>query len=125
MSNPEYHIPEWTPGDRFRKARLDAGLKQHELADLIGVDKNTIGNYENGVTTRYQKIVLNQWALATGVPVSWLRDGTVSDAGDGGDQPNGSFGWTHKLDGELAPVLIISPPLPKRPRKAARSNKAG
>lgn len=128
MSNPDYHIPQWTIADRFRKARTDAGLSQQQLADRIQISKKSIGNYETGATTHMRRNVVNQWALATGVPVAWLMFGTVSDADKGGDQPNGQSGWTHKFEGELAEVLNIreAPPiLPQRKPKRTRSNKAG
>lgn len=71
-------IPTWTVADRCRKARESAGYEQAQLADLIGVSRATISNYEGG-RTQPRKIVLNAWAMATGVPVAWLRDGTVTD----------------------------------------------
>jgi transcriptional regulator with XRE-family HTH domain len=37
-----------TRGDHIRKRRLDQGLLQREVGDLIGVDKTTIYNWENG-----------------------------------------------------------------------------
>ncbi len=70
-------IPQWTTADRLRKAREAACLDQLELADRIGVARQTINNYERGRTTNYRRIVMNQWALATGVPVEWLTEGTV------------------------------------------------
>lgn len=58
-------------------------MTQDELAEAIGVAPNTIGNYETGATTNLRRIVLNQWALATAVPVEWLRWGTVPRSPDG------------------------------------------
>lgn len=79
MSEQSYHVPEWTPADRFRKARLDAGLTQDELADRIGVTGNTIGNHETGSTTNYRRIVVRQWAMACGVPAQWIITGIDPD----------------------------------------------
>lgn len=78
-------IPVWTISDRLRKAREHAGLSQAELADAIGVSRNSISNYESGHTTP-RVIVLNAWALTTGVPRSWLERGETpaSDANPGG-----------------------------------------
>lgn len=67
-------VPVWTLGDRCRKAREHAGLDQNEMADLIGVSRTTVGNVENG-RRAVRQIVLNQWSLATGVPISWLQYG--------------------------------------------------
>lgn len=75
-------VPQWTIQDRLRKAREQAGMTQRELADAIGVAKSTISNYEAGTITHQRKIVMNQWALVTGVPVAWLwGDDTPSDQG--------------------------------------------
>jgi transcriptional regulator with XRE-family HTH domain len=71
------HIPTFTIADRLRKAREDAGLKQHQLADLLEVDANTVSNYENGNTKRHQRITLTRWALVTGVPVEWIKTGEI------------------------------------------------
>ena len=69
-------IPEWTQGDRLRKARQLTGQTTREFAATIGVSQKTVCNAEaDAHATR--KIVLNAWALATGVPVEWLRDGDV------------------------------------------------
>ena len=75
------HIPSWTVGDRCRKAREDSGHGSAEFADLIGVSRNTVGNVEAG-RVQPRKIVLNAWALVTGVPLVWLRDGVVPAGGD-------------------------------------------
>lgn len=70
-------IPEWTLGDRLRKAREDAGLSQVELALSIGVSRGTIGNAELD-DRRPLPITLRAWADATGVPLEWLLTGTAS-----------------------------------------------
>jgi Predicted transcriptional regulators len=38
-------------GVRIKEARLAANMTQEELAKKIGVSKNAISNYENGVST--------------------------------------------------------------------------
>lgn len=35
-------------GDRLKKSRIEKGLSQQELGDLIGVSKVSISEYENG-----------------------------------------------------------------------------
>lgn len=35
-------------GDRLKQARIERGLSQHELGELIGVSKVSISEYENG-----------------------------------------------------------------------------
>lgn len=110
-------VPQWTMEDRLRKAREAAEMDQRELAETIGVSRNTIGNYESGNTTNHRRIVLNQWALATGVPIEWLRDGVEpSDRPDPSgtsnlapDVANSTSGWNHRLSGRPdARVLAIA-----------------
>lgn len=38
-------------GDRIKRARMVKGLSQVRLADLAGIHRNTLRNYEKGVTT--------------------------------------------------------------------------
>ena len=81
-------IPEITMAHRLRIAREYAGLGQDELADTIGVSRNTVGNIEKERgKTAPRKIVINAWALACGVPVSWIINGGEPDGG--GDGPGG------------------------------------
>ncbi len=75
MSAPQTgFIPQWTLGDRLRKARESAGLKQAELAGKIGISRASIVNYEAG---RYvpSRPVLLSWALCCGVDWAWLTAG--------------------------------------------------
>lgn len=67
-------VPAWTVGDRLRKAREHAGLKQQELADAIGIARGSVTNYESDKHPP-RKIVLNAWAMATGVSPVWLETG--------------------------------------------------
>lgn len=57
-------IPTFTLADRLRKAREVAQLDQVELADEIGISRQTVSNYETG-STQPRKIALKAWALAT------------------------------------------------------------
>lgn len=68
--------------DRLRKAREAAALDQAELAERIDVSRRTIGNYEAG-RVEPRMIVLKQWALATGVDLSWLLGTTRPGNGTG------------------------------------------
>ncbi|WP_249266841.1 helix-turn-helix domain-containing protein [Mycobacterium colombiense] len=65
-------------------------MKQEELAAVMGVGRTVVSDAEKG--KRYpRKIVLNAWALATGVPISWLEHGDggwypPEDGPDGGTE---------------------------------------
>jgi len=81
-------VPTWTVGERLCKAREWAGLDQGQLADLIGVSRSTVSNYERGTSKKPpKKIVLNAWALATGVARLWLEtDESPHPAGPNGGE---------------------------------------
>lgn len=59
---------------RMRIARQHAGLEQGDLAERIGVSRNTISNAENN-RVQPRRLLINAWALACGVPVSWILTG--------------------------------------------------
>lgn len=75
-------IPPIEIRHRLRIAREFAGLDQEQLADLVGVSRGTIGNAETG-RAHPRKILVNAWALACGVPSSWLQTGEVDEGPDG------------------------------------------
>jgi transcriptional regulator with XRE-family HTH domain len=67
---------------RLRIAREYAGYDTSTLAELVAVSRNTITNAESGRVSP-RRIMVNAWALATGVPVSWLLTGQAPPAPDG------------------------------------------
>lgn len=104
--------PEWTLTDRLRKAREVAGLDQAELAELIGVGRTSISNYEKAVSTPKRPVILS-WALATGVPVEWLASGITPEPGpnEPHTMPGKHSPWSP--DGAPAPPLhLVAPPVP-------------
>lgn len=80
-------IPEWTRGDRLRKARSLTGLNTKDFAGVLGVSQKTINNAESDKHA-VRKITFNAWSLATGIPVEWLEHG-IEPQHDGGDGGNG------------------------------------
>lgn len=54
------------------------------MADLLGVTRNTVGNYMAGRTAA-PVAVLRVWALRCGVPFDWLLTGETSEDDDPGD----------------------------------------
>lgn len=68
------NIPNWTIGDRLRKSLKAAGVGVQEMAEYLGVERNTVGNYIND-RTRIPGPALKLWAMRTGVPLEWLRTG--------------------------------------------------
>ena len=67
-------IPVWTEGDRLGKALDHAAMKHQEMADYLGLSRNTIGNYIHG-RVAIDKRTRMLWAMRTGVPPEWLETG--------------------------------------------------
>ncbi len=55
-----------------------------DMADHLGIARNTIGNYLSGRTTPKRSILI-AWALRTGVPLGYLERGEIpAEPDDGG-----------------------------------------
>src|SRR5262245_10266304 len=76
-------VPTIEVRHRLRIAREHAGLEQEELADMISVARSTISNAENG-KGEPRRTTVNAWALACGVPASWIKTGSQGPPVDGG-----------------------------------------
>lgn len=85
-ANAHGNIPEIVLRHRLRIAREEAGLSVQGLAERMGVARNTVGNAEAGKGTP-RKVVLNAWALATGVDITWLETGNAP----AGNDPDGGL----------------------------------
>ena len=72
-------IPTWTVGDRLRKAREAAGLRQVDLCTQLHVARATIAGWEND-QHKPTFLAIERWAQITGVPVNWLAVGEEEDA---------------------------------------------
>jgi transcriptional regulator with XRE-family HTH domain len=70
-TSPAMVPPQWTLGDRLRKAREHAGLKQTEMAADLGIGRSSIINYESD-KAEPPRPVLVAWALRCSVPYEWL-----------------------------------------------------
>lgn len=70
-------VPQWTQGDRLRKARSLTGLTVREFAAHIGVSHGTVTSAETDARP-VRPITLNAWALATKVSREWLETGEGS-----------------------------------------------
>lgn len=71
LSGMAVAIPAFTLGDRLTKARSTAGISVQEMADRLGVSRNTISNYE-AERTRPPLAVLILWSQFCEVPEWWL-----------------------------------------------------
>jgi len=77
-------VPEFHLGDRLAKALDVAGISYQEMADYLGVSRNTIGNYIH-MRTPVTVGTLRLWAFKTGVRMEWLQSGKAPSGGDPGE----------------------------------------
>lgn len=92
-------IPQWTTGDRLAKAREAAGVSRDEMAALLGVHINTVGNYERD-HTRPTLAVLRVWSSRCEVPFEWLAFSVLPPD----DQQEPQSRWTRR-----APYAVDDP----------------
>lgn len=78
--------PTWTLGDRLRKARDFADISSTDMAERLGVSRNTITNYEND-HTRPSLLAVRAYANETGVDVEWLMGDVKSRCFSAADPP--------------------------------------
>jgi transcriptional regulator with XRE-family HTH domain len=70
----ELLVPQFDLADRMRKALRVADIGVQEMADFLGVARNTVSTWINGkITPSTQTIRL--WAIRCNVPYEWLRWG--------------------------------------------------
>jgi transcriptional regulator with XRE-family HTH domain len=74
-------VPQFDVADRMRKALREGGLSVQEMAEYLEVSRNTVGRWINGKVPPSTS-TLRLWALRTGVPFEWLRDGFLPTGGD-------------------------------------------
>ncbi len=72
---------EWDTADRMRKSLRTSGIKVAAMAEYMGVERQTVGNWMGG-RTGPSGAVLRLWALRTGVSLEWLVSGEVPHFGD-------------------------------------------
>ena len=65
--------PTWTLGDRLRKAREQAALSVADMAEKLGVHRNTVTNYERDHDAKGAPAeIVAEWARITETDVAWL-----------------------------------------------------
>lgn len=113
--------PQWTLGDRLRKAREIAGLSQGEMADAIGIARNSVGRYESGAYDPSRPVLI-AWAFRTGVSLNWIMD--VPDEGlprvDSNHQPAGMWGEPPST----AEIVAHTKPIPDLRQRIRRGPQA-
>ena len=67
-------------GQKIKKARLERGLTQQELGDLVGVQKSAIAKYENGRVVNIKRSTLQKITKALNIrPSELLFNDTPKD----------------------------------------------
>lgn len=59
-------------GQKIKKARLEKGLTQQELGDIVGVQKSAIAKYENGRVVNIKRSTLQKIASTLNIKPSEL-----------------------------------------------------
>ncbi len=76
-------VPEWTFGDRLRKARRLTGMTQRDFATAIGEDSRAYSQWEaDNNRPRHLVEVCQAVERITGVSASWLLGLDVPRPGD-------------------------------------------
>lgn len=59
-------------GEKIKRARLERGMTQQELGDIVGVQKSAIAKYENGRVVNIKRNTLQKIAKALNIRPSEL-----------------------------------------------------
>lgn len=94
-------VLEWDIADRMRKAMRVSGVGVQEMADYLGVARNTVSTWINGRIQPSQQ-TLRLWAIRCAVPYEWLKDGQTHEGPPPGIRATGS-GLPH-LDSNQEPA---------------------
>ena len=91
----ERRTPLFSLGDHLRKALDVSGVSSKEMAELLGVSRNTISNMlHDKVPVRRQTLLL--WSARTGVSLRWLETGSYAEA-DEDDLIDQAYMWRQQL----------------------------
>lgn len=70
-------------GEKIKKARLERGMTQQELGDMIGLQKSAIAKYENGRVVNIKRNTLQKIAGVLKIrPSELMFDESPTDAAD-------------------------------------------
>jgi transcriptional regulator with XRE-family HTH domain len=76
-----YTVPQFEVHHRLQLALEAAGVEPIEMAEVLGLAKNTIYSYMSGA--RNPKLgMVKQWAMVCQVPWQWIITGQLPEEGD-------------------------------------------
>lgn len=84
----ESEVMELSIGERIREARKAKGYTQQKLADIVGVGKTTINNYESD-TREPDALKIIALAKALGVTGDWIIESPWADEAERQRKANG------------------------------------
>ena len=61
-----------TVGDRIRKAREEKGISQTDLAEMVGISKQTLYKYENNIVTNIPSDKIEKIAYKLDVSAAYI-----------------------------------------------------
>lgn len=76
-------VPALSLGLRLEVARRRIGLSQAAMADELGMERSTIGDFERDVRPPKRGTMI-AWARLTGVQLHWLETGEAATPEGGG-----------------------------------------
>jgi len=79
VRHAEGQIPALTLGWRMQMALRHAGVSMLEMADELGVTRETCGRWTHDRGAPPRAAFLKVWALGTGVPYRWLAYGEAEN----------------------------------------------
>jgi transcriptional regulator with XRE-family HTH domain len=92
---------EWDMADRMRKALRVADISSNEMADYMGVSRNSVSSWINGRAVP-RRTMLRLFAMRAGVSHKWLETGEAPSSPDGDD---GAPGFVVRLEGLEPPTF--------------------
>lgn len=116
------NLLDFDVADRMRKSLRVSEVSVQEMADYLGVQRNSVGRWINGHTNPSRQ-TLRLWALRTGVPFEWLETGRDAerprpDGPDGGEECAIRDSNPEPADYEPQPSAEVIPLAPRRDRSA-------
>ena len=67
-----------TPAERMTRARTWIGLDQTEMGEILGYSRNTISNWERGISDPPFTVMM-KWGEITGRSLDWIARGDESE----------------------------------------------
>ena len=116
------NLLDFDVADRMRKSLRVSEVSVQEMAEYLGVQRNSVGRWINGHVNPSRQ-TLRLWALRTGVPFEWLETGRDArnprpDGPDGGEECAIRDSNPEPADYEPQPSAEVIPLAPRRDRSA-------